>query len=109
MSWKAALESGFEPRPYGYLEQGLPPGGAEALLDCKIWAKNVMGVNCYITDRNTGRKFVLTVYRYREDKEYQLPGIPIDFASCPVGKNYKVSVALNRKGRLFFCHAELIG
>lgn len=105
LSWAKALERGCEPRAYPYTIDEVPMGEYEALLDFKIWSQKVMGINCYFTQVETGKKFRLTVYR---EASYRIRGVDINFATCPVGARYKIRVRANQKKNTVFEYAELL-
>ena|SRR5579885_744459 len=107
MSWNVAINKGFEPRLYPYTFEDVPLGEYDAVLDAKIWAKKVMGINCYFTQTNTGRKFQLTVYCKHNSGIYKLEGSSIDFAHCPIGKNYRIKVFADQKKKIIFAGAVL--
>jgi hypothetical protein len=99
MSWKEALKKGYEPRLYPFSFGQVPIGEYNAVLDFKIWAKKIMGINCYFTQADTGIKFQLTVYCggigiYRIGN--------VNFANCLTGCSYKIHVLANEKKRMLF-------
>lgn len=105
LPWSKALEMGHEPRNYPYSFDDVPTGEFEAVLDFKIWAKKVMGINCYFTQSETGKKFRLTVYchgYYRVWKE------EMDFATCPVNRKYRIKVIANQKKNMVLASAVLL-
>lgn len=97
LSWNVALEKGYEPRLYPYATEHVLLGEYKALLDFKIWAKKAMAICCYFTQKDTGIKFQLTVYRRQKDEQYRLYNSDIDFKVCPVNTAYLISVNLNSK------------
>jgi len=107
-SWKTAVEMGLDPRAYTYAPDKVPTEEIEAVLDCKIWAKQTMGIGCYFTEIGTGCKFVLTVYRSNKDGEYKVRNCPIDFTDCPIGEKYALKVALNGHGNPYIQAAAQI-
>lgn len=100
LSWNIALEKGYEPRLYPYATEHIPLGTYEAVLDFKIWAKKAMGISCYFIQKDTGKKFQLTVYRRQRDKLYLLDEGTIDFKVCPVNEVYTITVELNGKQKI---------
>ena len=108
-SWKLALEKGFDPRSYTYDPAKIPVGAFEAILDFKIWAKQAMGVGCYFSQKESGYRFVLTVYRDRLNQEYRIKDCPIDFTVCAIGVTYALRVKLNGNGNPFISEARLCG
>ncbi|MDQ6812813.1 MAG: hypothetical protein M3040_03605 [Bacteroidota bacterium] len=102
LSWNVALEKGYEPRLYPYAIEYVPLGEYEAVLDFKVWAKKAMGICCYFTQKDTGKKFQLTVYRRQKDEQYMLDENGIDFKGCPVNTDYLITVNLNRKQKAAF-------
>jgi hypothetical protein len=97
LSWNVAVEKGHERSLYPYTAEQVPLGSYEAVLDFKIWAKKAMGIGCYFTQKNTGIKFQLTVYRRQKDKLYMIDKSNIDFKACSVDVPYVIGVNLNRK------------
>jgi hypothetical protein len=102
LSWGVALEKGYEPRLYPYTLEHIPIGEYEAILDFKIWAKKAVGISCYFTERDTGAKFQLTVFRRQGDKLYKLDKSDIDFKTCDTDSGYKITVVINSKGNVSF-------
>lgn len=102
LAWNVALEKGHEPRLYPYATEEVPLGVYEAVLDFKIWAKKAMGIGCYFTQKETGMKFQITVYRRQKDKAYLLEEGAVDFRVCPVNAAYLVTVQLNGKQNIAF-------
>lgn len=106
LSWGVALRKGFQPGMYSYSE--VPLGAYEATLDFKIWAKKIMGINCYFTQSNTGKKFQLTVYCKFKKGLYRIEGCEIDFVVCPVERVYNIKVFADQKKKTIFAAASLI-
>ena len=106
LSWNVALTQGFEPRLYSYID--IPLGEYAAILDFKIWAKKIMGINCYFTHSVTGQKFQLTVYCRHRSGTYEIDGCRIDFANCPTEKLYRLGVIADQKKRILFKSAMLL-
>jgi hypothetical protein len=96
LSFRAALEKGYDPRLYSYDPARIPLGEMEAVLDFKIWSKRIIAINCYFTRTGTSEKFVLTVYGHPKTGRYTLPGSTLDFGQCPIDCSYNVIVG--RKG-----------
>ena len=96
LSFRAALEKGYEPRLYSYDPARIPLGEMEAVLDFKTWSKRIIAINCYFTKTDTGEKFVLTVYGHPKTGRYTLSGSTLDFGQCPIDCSYNVMVG--RKG-----------
>ncbi len=105
LSWLVALQNGYEPKLYPYATNQVPLGEYEAVLDFKIWAKKVMGVCCYFTQKDTGIKFQLTVYRRQKDEQYIIDESSIDFKVCAVNTVYLISVNLNGKQKALLKNA----
>jgi hypothetical protein len=101
LSWKEALKQGFEPRLYSYATGDIPLGNVEAVLDFKVWAQKVMGIGCYFTELQTGRKFILTVY-CQPSGVYRQSSHPTDFSSCPIATVYRLFISLHKSGRIIF-------
>jgi len=97
LSWNVALEREHEPRLYPYAKEYVPLGIYEAALHFKIWAKKAMAICCYFTQKDTGLKFQLTVYRRQKDELYRLEEEGVDFKVCPVNALYTITVTLNGK------------
>ncbi len=107
-TWHIAVEKGLNPSDYTYDPDLIPLGQFEATLDFKIWSKKVMGINCYFTEKNSGVKFQLTVYRQHGTKEYVIKEGGIDFTISPVGCLYHLNVEENLKGRIVFQNAIIL-
>jgi hypothetical protein len=103
LAWKDALAKGLNPGLYAY--QDVPLGEYDAILDFKIWAKKVMAISCYFTQADTGKKIQLTVY-CSEAGIYK-PGGDVNFATCDIGKAYRIHVAANQKKKIVLLHALL--
>ena len=108
LSWRVALDQGFEPRVYPYVADKVPMGTMQAKLDFKIWSKNAIGINCYFTSVSTGQKFQLTVFRNEITKQYIIKGGTLDFATCPIEIVYEIEVGVNGKQRVLFLAATPI-
>jgi len=106
LSWNQALRMGHQPALYPFIATLVPTGEFEAVLDFKVWAKKTMGICCYFTQTETGRKFQLTVYRRKSDERYMLDGCEIDFSTCDVARIYRVRVDINGKGKITFKNAS---
>lgn len=106
LSWGVALAKGFQPGQYSYTE--VPLGEYEATLDFKIWAKKIMGINCYFTKAVTGQNFQLTVYCKHRTGIYKIEGCSIDFTQCHTAKTYQVTVFKNEKGKIVFASAKVL-
>jgi len=106
LTWRTALDQGFEPRDYPYAAEKVPVGTLQAKLDFKIWSKKAIGINAYFTAVPGGQKFQFTVFRNELTKEYALKGGKIDFASCPTGVFYGIEVGVNEKQRVLFLSAS---
>jgi hypothetical protein len=92
LSYRAALEKGYDPRLYSYDPARIPLGEMEAVLDFKTWSRRIIAVNCYFTKTGTGEKFVLTVYGHPKTGRYTLAGSTLDFGQCPIHCSYNVMV-----------------
>jgi hypothetical protein len=104
LSWEAALKKVCNPGLYGYSPGNVPIGEILATLDFKIWAKKVIGINCYFTQSEDIKKFQLTVYCSRQEA-YRIPGCGIDFFSCPVGSLYRLKISRHKTGNVYFLSA----
>jgi len=112
VSWGTAIRKGYTPGLYTYEGDQVPMGAFAAVLDFKIWAKKVLGINCYFTAIGSGQKFQLTVYCQRETGLYRIRGGQLDFTQCPVKGTYSIRTVrnmVNGKSRVVFVEAELIG
>ncbi|WP_121355714.1 hypothetical protein [Flavisolibacter nicotianae] len=109
LSWNAALQKGHEPRLYPYATETVPFGRYYAVLDFKIWAKKAIAIGCYFTQKSTGIKFQVTVYRRQTDKLYRLEGGDVDFKVCPVCAVYAITVFLNGAGNVALRNAVSCG
>ncbi len=56
-----------------------------------------MAICCYFTQRDTGIKFQLTVYRRQKDEQYMIDESDIDFKVCAVNAACLITVILNEK------------
>lgn len=108
LSWGVALRKGFEPGLYEFTPEAVPLGMVEAVLDFKIWAKNVMGINCYFTDVATRKKFQLTVYLSNRLRLYRLGSGEIDFYDCPTERIYRIDTEVGKSGKIMFVNAILL-
>jgi hypothetical protein len=109
LSFRAALKKGYELRLYSYDPTRIPLGEMNAVLDFKTWSKRIIAINAYFTKRDTGEKFVVTVYCHNKTGRYTLPGSTVDFGQCPVGCLYRVQVVMkggNGKDRVSLEKAE---
>jgi hypothetical protein len=104
LSWRQALDQGFNPGIYSYSD--VPLGEYSAILDFKIWAKKVMAINCYFTQIDTEKKIQLTVY-CNEAGIYKPGSSDVNFATCPINRMYRINVITNQKKKIVFTHAEL--
>ncbi len=75
------------------------------MLDFKIWAKKAMAVCCYFTQKDTGIKFQLTVYRRQKDEQYMIDESDIDFKVCAFNAAYLITVILSGKQKAVFKNA----
>ncbi len=105
ISWNIALEKGYEPRLYPYTAEHIPVGEYEAILNFKIWAKKAVGISCYFTQKETGVKFQVTVFRRQTDRLYRLNKNDIDFTTCDINSIYKITVVINNISRAIFKNA----
>ncbi len=64
-----------------------------------------MGICCYFTQKETGIKFQLTVFRRPKDKLYMINGCDLDFTMCAANALYLISVGLNEKQNITFKNA----
>jgi hypothetical protein len=109
LSFRAALDKGYEPRLYSYDPARIPLGDMDAVLDFKTWSKRIIAVNAYFTKQDTGDKFVVTVYCHNKTGRYSLPGSTVDFGKCPVDCLYRVHVVMKEdssKSRVSLAMAE---
>ena len=106
LSWESALQNGHDPRLYGFKPGDVPIGEFEAILDFKIWAKNVIAISCYFTKAGSGEKFQLTVY-YSYKGAYRINGCDLDFYSCPVANQYSIKVSLVNGKKIVFSSAVI--
>jgi len=108
MSWNVAIENGYNPSLYAFNADDIPFGEYEAVLDFKVWAKNTMGISCHFVQKQTGKKFKLTVFRQPATKAYTLDSGGMSFVESPVNCNYLLKVSRNDKGRIVFEKAKII-
>ncbi len=108
LSWAKALAQGLEPRSYSFAADAVPIGECTAILDFKIWAKYTMGISCYFSEIDTGRKFQLTVYLDPIYQHYFIRDVPVNFANCPLNEKYLVRVGSFGKEKPKLQYAEII-
>jgi len=108
LTWKMAIEHGYNPSEYSYDGDDFPLGEFEAILEFKIWAKNTMGISCYFIEKHTGKKFRLTVFRQPATKAYTLDSGGKSFVESPVNCNYLLKVSRSNKGRIIFEKVEVV-
>jgi len=102
LTWKMAIENGYNSSLYAFDGNDIPLGEYEAILEFKIWAKNTMGISCYFVQKNTGKKFRLTVFRQPATKAYTLDSGGMSFVESPVNCEYLLRVSRNDKRRIVF-------
>jgi len=108
-SFNQALENKCEPREYPFQKEFLPTGTFIATLDFKIWSKKEIAVNCYFSQKESGKKFLVVVYRRPMPLgDYRLTGCELDFKQCPIHTEYEITIEPNGKGNLRFTDAHLI-
>jgi hypothetical protein len=101
LSFRSALARGHQPHLYSYDPTRIPIGDVDVVLDFKTWSKRIIAINAYFTKRDTGDKFVVTVYCQHKTGRYCVPGSKVDFGQCPVGCLYRVQVGRNgNQGRI---------
>ncbi|HZH97188.1 MAG TPA: hypothetical protein VEY06_14950 [Flavisolibacter sp.] len=105
-SFKVAIAKGCEPRLYSYDPGKMPLGVFDARLDCKIWSKRIIAINCYFIRIDTEERFVVTVYCNRETSRFQLSHSTVDFSQCPTGEIYCLKFIKNDKGKVLLEKAE---
>ena len=108
MTWKSAVEQGFEPRDYPYEAASVGMGESVAKLIFKIWGKPQGTISCFFEAAETGIKFQLTVFRKKNDEVYKLPEGDTDFHCCPTRVDYLIKVRTNEKNRAVFQRADII-
>lgn len=96
-SWNLASRHGAKPSLYSSEPADIPHGEYIATLDFKIWAGQMIAINCYFTKEDTQQKFQLSVARLPNTTQYTLDGI--DFKTCAVGK-YLLKVELMKQGKV---------
>jgi hypothetical protein len=109
LSFRAALDKGYEPRLYCYDPARIPLGEMDVMLDFKTWSKRIIAINAYFTKQDTGEKFLVTVYCHSKTGRYNLPGSTVDFGQCPMGWLYRVQVVMKEsdgKSRVTLAKAE---
>ena len=102
------LRERYEPKLYPYTVDHIPLGEYTAMLDFKIWAKKAMGICCYFTQTDSGRKFQLTVFRRQKDKLYALNESSLDFKFCASNSLYNISISLKDNAKVVFKNADLL-
>jgi hypothetical protein len=106
MTWEEAIRKGYEPKLYLFSSKDVPLGTFEAILDYKIWAKKIMAICCYFTEKNTAKKFQLTVYCDRNQFAYKIGSCETDFVCCPVGQTYEICLSADEKKKILFKSAR---
>jgi hypothetical protein len=107
-SLRVALGKGYVPRLYTYDPEQIPLGEFTAALDFKTWSKRIIAINCYFTKRDTGHKFVVTVYCHHKTGRYEVPGSSVDFGQCPTGTVYSITLTKLLDGKIKLIKAETI-
>lgn len=107
-SFKTAIRNGSSARLYSYDPKQIPLGEFEAVLDFKTWSRKIIAINCYFTKRDTGERFVVTVYCHYQTGKYVVPGSTVDFSGCATNAVYRISLCKNEKGKIVLSKAELI-
>ena len=108
MTWRYAIENGYEPREYPYAAAYIPLGEYEAVLEFKTWSKRAFTMSCYFTALLSRQKFQLSVFKRNTDHVYGLKDGVVDFRECPVHAVYKITVSLNAKDKAVLEKATLI-
>ena len=105
MTWRQAVDNGYTERVAEYSYENIPVGSFRASLDFKIWAKKVMGINCFFTIKETGQKILLTAF-CKEEGVYRIGRV--DVTTCVVNRDYKISITLNQKEKVVFTDLHLV-
>ena len=98
MTWKMAIETGYNPSLYVFDANEIPLGEYEAILEFKLRAKNTMGISCYFVQKQTGKKFRLTVFRQPATKAYTLDSGGMSFVESPTNCMYLLQVSRRIRG-----------
>lgn len=106
VSWATALRNNFSPGNYTVNSSEIPQGKITAFLDCKIWAKKIMAINCYFTAICLDKKFQLTVFCDFKNGIYKLPGSQINFATCPINNEYDIDIRCGPDKRVVLINAS---
>ncbi len=106
VSWAGALRNDFSPGMYTISSNEIPLGKTTAILDCKIWAKKIMAINCYFTTVCHDKKFQLTVYCNLINGTYKIPGSAINFATCPIKHEYHINIKWDVNRRVMLASAS---
>ena len=107
ISWASALHNNFAPGNYTINHNEIPHGKTTAILDCKIWAKKIMGINCYFTATCLDKKFQLTVYCDFKNGTYKVPGSAINFATCPINNEYDIEIRCGPGNKVVLTNASI--
>lgn len=105
-SFSQALAAGLEPRDY---KEFIFLGETVAKLDFRIWGK-FANVQCYFTELNTGKKFVLYAHKKLtpDINGYFARDLKIDFGAHDIeGNIYHVVAGIGKRGGHSWESAEL--
>jgi hypothetical protein len=106
LTWDQAVRQGYGMSHFSYQPADVPLGTVEAELCFKIWAQKIMGINCYFLERESQKRFVLTVYCTH--RGYCLTGSDIDFSRSPTGVSYQLKIAMGSTGKIALLRAVVI-
>lgn len=100
LSWRQALDKGLNPSAYPYKSDQVPIGEITVKLDFKIWAKKVMGIDCYFSAAEGTNCFRITIF-YSSSNGYRTDKDGVDFSCCETGKLYRIITAVRKTGNVF--------
>jgi hypothetical protein len=106
LSFRVAIGKGYEPRLYTYDPGQIPLGKFDAILDFKTWSKRIIAINGYFTKRETGHRFVVTIYCHKTGR-YIVPGSSVDFGQCLTGVPYRMTLTRITNGKIVLIKVEV--
>jgi len=107
IGWKQIISSDVDLWGYVWQTENIPVGEYEAVMDFKVWAKNVTGIHCYFRIVESDKLIKLTLFRLK-DSSYRLDNGKVDFRNCPIGAIYWIKTALNGKGNICLQECSLL-
>lgn len=105
LSWRQAFDEGLNPSIYPYKSDQVPIGEITVVLDFKIWAKKVIGIDCYFSVPEGTNRFRITIF-YSSSNGYRTDKEGVDFSCCETGKLYRINTAVRKTGNVFIKSAS---